>query len=112
MLSILSLVLAFFDKVFGYVGQIDKDRTSVDIAQIAAEQTSIQAMSAVEQKWSFVAWMIPIFSLPYAAWTWKAVLWDKIVMQGHSTTDPLTGSLGTAYWIIISGLFLHALSNK
>ncbi len=93
MLSILSLVLAFFDKVFGYVGQIDKDRTSVDIAQIAAEQTSIQAM-------------------PYAAWTWKAVLWDKIVMQGHSTTDPLTGSLGTAYWIIISGLFLHALSNK
>ena len=112
MLSLLSILLGLVDKVFGYAGQVDQDKTSIAVAQIAEEQTEVTAMSAVEQKWSFVAWLIPIFALPYAVWTWKAVFWDKIIEGGHTATDPLNGSLGAAYWIIISGIFLHAISKK
>lgn len=69
-------------------------------------------MSAVEQKWSFVAWMIPLFAVPYAAWTWKVIVYDKLIEHGHTTTDSLGNAnspLAIGYSIILGGLFLHAV---
>jgi hypothetical protein len=108
---ILGPVLSFFDKIFGYVASTETAKITTE-AQV--EETSIQTMGAVEQKWSFVAWMIPLFALPYAIWTIKAVGWDKVigpVFGYNSTTDALNGDLSKAYWIIISGIFLHAISR-
>lgn len=64
-------------------------------------------MSAVEQKWSFVAALIPITALPFIIWTWKAVLWDKIIMAGTTSTPALTGTLGTVYITVMGAIFLH-----
>ena len=117
MLSLLSVVLGpvlgILDKIFGYVSSTEITKLQTEAA---VDETSITSMAAVETKWSFVAMMIPLFALPYALWTMKAVGWDKVLgpMLGytHSTTDALNGDLSKAYWIIITGIFLHAMSRS
>lgn len=109
MLSIISLILGPIGKVinaiFGYKTAEANDSATLQVAQI-------ESTAAVEEKWWFVATLIPLFAFPYVAWTWKAVLWDKIIEDGQTSTDALTGPLGTGYWIILTGLFLHAMVNK
>ena len=113
MLSLLSVILGpvvgLLDKIFGYVADVKttqlKTEAEVDVA-------GIQGMSAVEQKWPFVAFMVTLIAFPFALWTAKAVGWDKVVgpMFGyHSVTDPLVGDLSKAYWIVITGLFMHRI---
>lgn len=68
-------------------------------------------MSAVEQKWPFVAAMIPVMAMPYAVWLWKAIVWDKIIEGGTTSTDPLGGPLGYGFVVVLSGLFLHAIGT-
>jgi hypothetical protein len=115
MLGLLSLlggpVIGLLDKIFGYVSNVETTKLTT---QAAVDEASITSMAQVETKWSFVALMIPLFALPYAVWTIKAVGWDKVVgpMMGfNSSTDALNGDLSKAYWIIISGIFLHAISR-
>lgn len=90
--------------------------SSTETAKITAEAqvetASIQGFAEVETKWWFVSVMIPIFALPYAAWTWKAIVWDKLIEHGQTTTDSLgnaTSPLAVGYSIILGGLFLHSL---
>ncbi len=117
MLSLLSLILGpvvgLLDKIFGYVSNVETTKLTTEAA---VEEESIKGMAQVETKWSFVAFMIPLFALPYALWTMKAVGWDKVLgpMFGyvHSTTDALNGDLSKAYWIIITGIFLHAMAKS
>lgn len=104
--------MGILDKIFGYVSNVETTKLTTEAA---VDEASITSMAQVETKWSFVALMIPLFALPYAVWTIKAVAWDKVVgpMMGfHSSTDVLAGDLSKAYWIIISGIFLHAMSRS
>lgn len=96
---------AYFDKqVRLYMA---KTGTSRDVAVAA-----IQAMASVQDRWWFVAALVPAFALPFVIWTWKAVVWDKIVMAGATSTDPLTGTLGWAYTIIVSSIFVHGMVDS
>ena len=92
------------DKFFDY-------KTTQLTTEAAVEETQITAMSAVEQKWPFVALMIPVMSMPYAIWLWKAVVIDKVINDGATSTDPLGGPLGYGFGIVLSGLFLHAIGT-
>jgi hypothetical protein len=109
MIPILTTVLSLLDKVFGYVSNVETTQLTT---QAAVEEASIAATAQVETKWWFVAALIPIFALPYAIYDGKAVLWDNIIMQGHSSTPALHGSLDTLNWVIVTGLFLHAITKS
>lgn len=116
-LTFLSPIASFINKLIGPI--VDKYFQTKQV-QITAEadvsKTSIEGISAVEQKWGFVAAMIPIFAMPYALYTWKAIVWDKVVgsiFNFHDTTDPISGPLGWGYTIILPAIFMHIwISSK
>lgn len=110
--TLLASVLGIFDKIFGYVADTKKAQIAAD-AQL--ETASIQGMSAVEQKWSFVAMLLPLYACAFLPWLWKAAAWDKVigpVFGFESSTDPLTGALAWGFNIVLSGLFLHTWINR
>lgn len=109
LLSLLSLALSLLDKVFGYVSGTEQAKYTAE-GQVGV--ASVEAMGAVETKWSFVAMMIPVLSLPVGVYLWKAMAWDKVIgpwLGYHSSTDALGGDLSKAFWIILTGIFLHAM---
>ena len=109
MLNLISTVLGILDKVFGYV-------SGAEIAQAQGtaqvETAAIQGTAAVEQKWSFVAWLIPAIALPVIVYEWKAILWDNVIMNGTTSTPALHGAMANIPLLVISGLFLHVWVNK
>lgn len=44
------------------------------------------------------------FALPFVAYTWKLVIWDKIFALG--TTDGLSADLTQLMWIVVGGYFV------
>lgn len=115
MLGILSLLFNGVTKIIGGIFGIKtaevNDRATVDVA-------SIESMAAVEQRWWFVSLMIPLISLPFALYIWKAVGWDKVIAphlswchHGCATTGPITGTLSWVFTTVIVGLFLHAVTK-
>lgn len=44
------------------------------------------------------------FAFPFVAYTWKLVLWDKILAWG--VTDPLSADLTQLMWIVVGGYFV------
>ncbi len=118
MLSILGVilgpVLGLLDKIFGYVSNVETTKLTT---QAQVEETSTKAMASVERQWWFVALMIPVFSIPYALYIWKAIVNDKLIapLMGWkgpwATTDPITGTLGWVFTTVVIGLFLHSVTR-
>ena len=111
-------MFGLIDSVFGFVAKIFGFISSDDIAKINANATvdvaSTQAMGAVEQRWWFVSLMIPLFALPFVAYTWKAVFWDNVVDStwgANASTPALNGNLGVVFTTVIIGIFLHAVTR-
>lgn len=115
MLSLLGPLLGILDKIFGYVANVETTKLQT---QAEVDVATIQGTAAVEGKWWFVALTIPLFALPYILYVWKAVAIDKVIAPilhwkgAWATTDPINGPLGTVFWIIVTGIFLHAITNK
>ena len=112
MWNLLASALGIFDKIFGYVADTKKAQIAAD-AQV--ETASIVGMAGVEQKWSFVAALLPLYACAFLPWLYKAAVWDKVIGPAFgyvSTTDPLTGALAWTLNIVVSGIFLHTWINR
>lgn len=72
----------------------------------------IQEQEAVQTKWWFVAAIPPLFALPYVLYTWKAVFWDKVVTGGTTSTDPINGTLGTVFIMIVTFYFVKGFQGR
>jgi hypothetical protein len=44
------------------------------------------------------------FAFPFVAYTWKLILWDKILALG--TTDALSADLTQLMWVVVGGYFV------
>ncbi len=111
MLSLIWTILKLIGGVFGtVVGDVTSERTAEVQAQAGVETTALESTASVEIRWWFVpAGAMLFFALPAGIWTWKAEVWDKVIMGGQTSTDPLAGPLAWAYPVIVGGLFLHAM---
>ncbi len=113
MLSLLSLILGpvvgLLDKIFGYVSNVETTRLTTEAA---VQEATITGTAAVEQRWWFVAALIPAFSIPYVAYYGKIVLWDNVLMGGEASTPALHGSADTVGWIVVTGIFLHGAIDR
>lgn len=49
-------------------------------------------------------WVRVLFATPFILYTWKLVVWDKILEWG--ITDPLSKDLNQLFWIVVGGYFL------
>lgn len=72
----------------------------------------IQEQEAVQTRWWFVALVPPLFAVPYVIYVWKAIAWDKVVMGGTTSTDPINGSLGTVFIMIVTFYFMRGFQGR
>lgn len=96
---------AYFDKqVRMYMARTGTTR---DVAVAA-----IQATASVENRWWFVAALIPAFALPFVIYDWKAVVWDNIVLGGQGSTPALGGTLNWVHITVVSSIFVHGIMDS
>jgi hypothetical protein len=50
------------------------------------------------------------FAFPFVAYTWKLILWDKIL--GWGVTDSLSSDLTQLMWIVVGGYFLDTTVKR
>ena len=53
------------------------------------------------------------FAAPFVIYTWKLVVWDKVLAYWtHGTTDALGGDLGKIFMIVLSGYFVDTVVRR
>lgn len=50
------------------------------------------------------------FAFPFIAYTWKLILWDKIL--GWGVTDSLSADLTQLMWIVVGGYFVDTIVRR
>ncbi len=113
-------VLAFLQSIVGpifnsisniFVARYSEKSTEVT-TQGTVVVTAIQGEKAVEQKWWFVAIIPPLIAVPYIAYIWKAILYDKVIMHGTTATDAIKDStLSWTFTMVVGYYLLHSLTR-
>ena len=88
--------------------QNDKERLLADerIAVLEARKSSILAA----QSNPIERFVRPLFALPFIIYTWKLVIWDKVLEWG--VTDSLSDNLNYVFLVILSGYFIDATVKR
>ena len=96
----------------GYKAKLEAGNTSeriaADLAQreLAVQQREVEVNSAVviaEQGRWYTACIRPLFCLPFMIFTFKVIVWDKVL--GWGTTDPLDPNMWNVFMVIIGAYF-------
>ncbi len=80
-------------------------------ADLAAQQLAVDRREAelnasvvVAEQGNWVTRMVrPMFALPFIVFTWKVVVWDK--MLGWGTTDPLDPKMWGVFMLVVGAYF-------
>lgn len=86
----------------------DKERIAADerISILEARKTSIlAAQSDPIERWVRIG-----FALPFIAYEWKLVIYDKVLQMG--VTDPLSADLKQLMWIVVGGYFVDTVIKR
>lgn len=81
--------------------QLEEDLKALE----SRKQIIIQA-----QKDPFERWIRIGFALPFIIYTWKLVIWDKVLALG--VTDTLSSDLTSIMFIILGGYFVDAIAKR
>ena len=96
----------------GYKAKLEAGNTSERIAadlaarELAVQQREVEVNSAVviaEQGRWYTACIRPMFCLPFMIFTFKVIVWDKVL--GWGTTDPLDPNMWNVFMVIIGAYF-------
>lgn len=98
---------------------IAKENASTEQQRIEAE-VQIEALNAqkevllAEQSNFLTRNMRPLFALPFIAYVWKVVGWDKVVKGNwkDGVTDPLDVNMWTVFIIIVTAYFSFRGAEK
>jgi hypothetical protein len=105
--------------ISGYKAKLDAGNTSERIAadlaakdiELTKRERELQAQIVVaEQGHAFTRWVRPMWALPFVIWTWKVVIWDKVL--GLGTTDELHGMAGWLLVTIAGAYFIGRSAEK
>jgi len=93
------LRLAYKDKLDA---QNDSDRIEAEqrIVQLTARQAVLIEEIKSDRNW----WIRPGFALPMIIYTWKVVVYDKVLGMGY--TDDLSADMWRLFWIVVGTYFL------
>lgn len=72
-----------------------------------AQVKSLQAQADALKTDGVAPYVRLLFAVPIILWQWKAVVWDKLIMQGAGSTDPLGGTLEYIAMMVIGFYFVH-----
>lgn len=98
-----------------YKAKLAAGNTSENIAadlatrELAVEQrereVAAQIVIAEQGNW-FTRSVRPLWALPFVIYTWKLVVWDKVLgAWTHSATDPLSGGMETMIVTVAAAYF-------
>ena len=84
------------------------ERIAADLAarELAVEQRETEISASVviaEQGRWYTACIRPLFCLPFIVFTFKVIVWDKVL--GWGVTDPLDPNMWSVFMIIIGAYF-------
>ncbi len=71
----------------------------------ARKEIILQGQKDKAERWIRILW-----AAPFIIYTWKLIVWDKILQFG--TTDPLSPTLEYIMWTILGAYFLDATIKK
>jgi hypothetical protein len=67
----------------------------------AKKEIILQGQKDIAERWIRILWAVP-----FIIYTWKLIIWDKILEFG--TTDPLSPTLEYIMWTILGAYFLDS----
>lgn len=70
--------------------------------EIAARQVEASIIRQ-EQGWWVTALVRPLLALPFIVFTWKVIVWDKVLAWG--TTDPLDPNMWSVFLTVVGAYF-------
>lgn len=86
----------------------DRDRMAADLAAKAADidlreaEINSRILIAEQGNW-MTRWVRPVWSLPFILFTWKVVVWDKLL--GWGTTDPLDPKMWSVFMLMVGAYY-------
>ncbi len=76
------------------------------VVEAREEELKAQLIIAEQGNW-FTRMIRPMWALPFVIWTWKVVVWDKVLAGWtHGTTDGLDGQIGVLCTTIAGAYFI------
>ena len=85
-----------------------QDRMAVDLAereltvQQRERELQTQVLIAEQGHWA-TRWVRPIWAAPFVFFTWKIIVWDK--MLGWGKTDPLDPNMWAVFMLMVGAYF-------
>lgn len=69
-----------------------------------SQEAAINASVVIAEQGNWVTrWQRPMFALPFIIFTWKVVVWDKVL--GWGTTDPLDPRMWGVFMAVVIAYF-------
>jgi hypothetical protein len=109
----LGTLLAWLNPVSAIRGQIEKWESVLLDAKTEQERiAATERIAALQAQASIAGHPIDaivraLFAAPFVIYIWKLVVWDKIVLAGHGTTDDLSNNLWYIAMTVVGFYFLH-----
>lgn len=110
--AIIGGVNAFAAKYFDAKVQLTAARIGGDVNVVKAamttaaieQQTRVAGLKVIASSKGLM-FLVIAFALPFIAYEWQCIVWDKIIMHGTTATDPIKGNLADWGNTIIVSLF-------
>lgn len=78
--------------------------TALVAAAAHADATNVDRLKVIAGSW-ILSFLTVGFAVPYMIYEWQCIVYDKLWMDGHHKTDPLTGDISAWGTTIIGCLF-------
>ena len=95
--------------------QTSREAVAADLAKkdidLQVRESELRAQIVVAEQGSWLTRSVrPVWAAPFIIWTWKVVIWDKVL--GWGTTDELGGISGQLIMIIAGAYFIGRSGEK
>lgn len=67
-------------------------------------EAEVNASVLIAEQGNWVTrWVRPVWAMPFIAFTWKVIIWDKLL--GWGTTDPLDPRMWSVFMLMVGAYF-------
>ena len=113
MFGIFGILLSWLNPLSTILGKIEEWEAKLLDAKTEQERIAARERIAALQVQASVAGhpldaiVRAFFAAPFVIYIWKLVVWDKIILAGHGTTDDLSNNLWYIAMTVVGFYFLH-----
>ncbi|MGH7175589.1 MAG: 3TM-type holin [Minisyncoccia bacterium] len=106
---ILNFVLGLQKNKLDAIGshEAQVEALSVRALQLDQREAEVNAAVVVAEQGNWITrWVRPAFAFPFVVFTWKIVIWDKVLGSWtHGSTDPLDPNMWNVFMAVVIAYF-------